>query len=34
MLKFKKAIRQIFDAADSHCLEIEQTMEKIFKKLL
>jgi len=26
MLNFKKAVRRIFDTADTHCLEIEQTM--------
>jgi hypothetical protein len=26
MLNFKKSVRRIFDAADTHCLEIEQTM--------
>jgi len=34
MLHFKKSVRSIFDAADTHWLEIEQTMEKTFKKLL
>ena len=34
MLRFKQAVRHIFNAAETRCLEIEQTMERTFKKLL
>ena len=33
-LKYKKAVRNIFNASSSQNLDIEQNMEKQFKKLL
>jgi hypothetical protein len=34
MLKLKKAVRCIFDSVEVNSLQIEQVMEKSFKKLL